>query len=234
MSMVISALCTASTHALMLIALPLQGSCNPAHAMLRPQQPPAVCACLLLLLPGALTHLGLSCTVEGDARAWPGCECTPPHTHTCCSRHCHCHCQHWLTCVAVWWHLCYCLQRLCRSWCAQVSCFMQLDETSNRQLWCKHIDVWRTHQPELASSYNYGHVRPHDLMLQCADMTFMWLCMHALVCRRLHHQDHWLNWRACAADRWAVSQDSMQQQVCCARTSAAAACTLGGGGCAYQ
>lgn len=28
------------------------------------------------ILRGALTHLGLSCTVEGDARAWPGCAFT--------------------------------------------------------------------------------------------------------------------------------------------------------------
>jgi hypothetical protein len=37
---------------------------------------------LLLLLPGALTHLGLNCTVEGDARSLPSCEFNS-HVATC-------------------------------------------------------------------------------------------------------------------------------------------------------
>jgi hypothetical protein len=34
------------------------------------------CADRLRLCAGALTHLGISCTVEGDARGLPSCECT--------------------------------------------------------------------------------------------------------------------------------------------------------------
>lgn len=42
-----------------------------------PQQPPEGITnpSLSLPAPGALTHLGISCTVEGDARSLPSCEC---------------------------------------------------------------------------------------------------------------------------------------------------------------